>query len=318
MRIGLLVLDGCLGSAVASIIDIVTAAEALRPAVDPSIPGIELSVAGPRKRVTASNGMTITTDRTLRELADLDVVVVGALGTITGPDTEAALAGRAARSTVAALSTVDPGRARIAAACTGVFTVAETGLLDGRQVTTTWFLTPVFKARYPAVSVDLDRMVVADGPVLTAGAAFAHIDLALAIVGGISLELAQQVARLLLVDERPSQAAFVSYDHLHHDDPLVRAFERHVRRHLDEPFDTSSVARAIGAGRRTLERRTRQVLDLTPLEIVQRLRLERAGHLRRTTDLATDAIARQVGYANADTLRALERRAANPTSRVAR
>jgi transcriptional regulator GlxA family with amidase domain len=193
--------------------------------------------------------------------------------------------------------------------------VAETGLVDGRQVTTTWFLTPVFRARYPAVSVDLDRMVVFDGPVLTAGAAFAHIDLALAVVGGISTELIQQVARLLLIDERPSQAAFVTYDHLQHDDPIVRAFEHHVRQHLDEPFDTSTVARAIGASRRTLERRTRQVLDLTPLEIVQRLRLERASHLRRTTDLNSEAIARRVGYANAETLRALERRAALPRPR---
>ena len=59
MRIGLLVLDGCLGSAVATIVDIVNAAEGLRSGVDPSIPRIELSVAGPRKRVTASNGMVM-------------------------------------------------------------------------------------------------------------------------------------------------------------------------------------------------------------------------------------------------------------------
>ena len=182
MHVGLVALDGCLGSAVASIVDIVTTAEALRSGIDPSIPAIELSVAGPRRRITASNGMTITASRTLRELDDLDVVAVAALGTITGPDTEAALEGRAGRAVVAALRTVDPQRSRLAAACTGVFALAETGLLDGRQVTTTWFLTPVFRARYPKVSVDLDRMVVADGPILTAGAAFAHIDLALAIV----------------------------------------------------------------------------------------------------------------------------------------
>jgi transcriptional regulator GlxA family with amidase domain len=189
-----------------------------------------------------------------------------------------------------------------------VFTLAETGLLDGRRVTTTWFLVSTFRDRYPRVSVDLDRMVVGDGPFLTAGAAFAHIDLALAIVRDVSADLARQVARMLLVDERPSQATYVIYDHLHHEDPIVLAFERHVRRHLDRRFDSSAVARAIGTSRRTLERRTRSTLGLSPLEIVQRLRMERAEHLRQTTDLSTDGIARRVGYGSAETLRALRRR----------
>jgi len=189
-----------------------------------------------------------------------------------------------------------------------VFPLAETGLLDGRRVTTTWFLTPTFRARYPRVTLDLDRMVVADGPILTAGAAFAHIDLALAIVRGVSAELAGRVARLLLIDERPSQSAYVLYEYLQHDDPVVAAFEQHVRGRLDRPFAAAEAARAIGTTRRTLERRTRETLGMSPLEIVQRMRLERAAHLRRTTNLSTDAIAERVGYANAETLRALERR----------
>jgi transcriptional regulator GlxA family with amidase domain len=314
MRIGLLVQDGFFASAVTSVIDIVKTGELVRPQLDPSLPAIELTIAGPRRRVVTGSGMTITTERTLRELDDLDVVVVPALGTITGPDTEIAVAGRDGRAVVRALSTLDPDRSRIAAACTGVFPLAETGLLDGRRVTTTWFLLTTFRARYPAVAVDLDSMVVADGRFLTAGAAFAHIDLALTILRGISSDLAQHVARLLLIDERPSQAAFVVYDHLDHHDPIVLDFERHLRQHLDQPFDAARVARALGTSRRTLERRTRGVLGLSPLDIVQRLRLERADHLRRTTDLSTEEIAHRVGYANAETLRALRRRTLTPTA----
>lgn len=320
MRIGLLVQDGCFTSALASIVDIVRIAELVRPQIDPALPALELAIAGPRRRVVTGAGMTVTAERTLRELDDLDVVIVPALGTLTAPDTEAAVAGREGRAVVRALGRIDPARCRLAAACTGVFPLAETGLLDGRRVTTTWFLLTAFRARYPAVAVDLDSMVVADGPFLTAGAAFAHIDLALAILRGISSELAQHVARLLLIDERPSQAAFVVYDHLDHDDPIVRDFERYLRKHLAAPFDVAGAARAIGTSRRTLERRTRHVLGLSPLDIVQRLRLERADHLRRTTNLSTDDIAHRVGYANAETLRALRRRTVRqwtPSSRWA-
>jgi transcriptional regulator GlxA family with amidase domain len=317
MRIGLVVQDGSFASALSAIVDIVTTAEVVRPQIDATIAPIEVVIAAGRRRVTTTAAMTIQASRTLAELDDLDVVVVPALGTITGPDTETALASRAGRAVVRALSAIDPGRTRIAAACTGVFPLAETGLIDCRRVTTTWFLTPTFRARYPTVSVDLDAMVVADGPFLTAGAAFAHIDLALALLRGISVELAEHVARLLLIDERPSQAAHVIYNYLEHNDAIVLAFERYVRQHLDEPFNAASVARAIGTSRRSLERRTRRTLDLTPLAIVQRLRLERAEHLKRTTDFSTDEIARRVGYANAETLRSLQRRAASPPPHLA-
>jgi transcriptional regulator GlxA family with amidase domain len=317
MRIGLVLQDRFFGSAVSSVMDILATAEAVRPDIDPSIPALEVVVAGPRRRVTSTAGMSIEATRSLRELDDLDVVVVPALGTITGPDTEAAVESAGGRAVVRALGGIDPARSRLAAACTGVFPLAETGILDGRRATTTWFLTPTFRVRYPRVAVDLDRMVVADGPVLTAGAAFAHIDLALAILRGVSAELSGHVARLLLIDERPSQAAYVTYDHLQHDDPVVLAFERHVRGQLERPFDASDAASAIGTSRRTLERRTRQTLGMSPLDIVQRLRLERAAHLRRTTNLSTEAIAQRVGYANAETLRALQRRTARSAGAAA-
>jgi transcriptional regulator GlxA family with amidase domain len=250
----------------------------------------------------------------LRELDDLDVVVVATLGTFTGPATEAAMEQSDTRTLVRILRSLDPQRTRLAAACTGVFPLAEAGHLDGRLATTTWFLTPTFRARYPEVSLDLERMVVADGPVLTAGAAFAHIDLGLAILRSISPELTRHVARLLLIDERPAQSAYIVYDHLQHDDPLVLAFEGFVRRHLAEQFDIRRATHAIGTSRRTLERRTREVLGMSPLDIVHRLRLERAAHLRRTSELSSEVIAERVGYANAETLRALERRAARPDS----
>lgn len=155
-----------------------------------------------------------------------------------------------------------------------MFAVAETGRMHHRRATTSWFLGPEFLKRYPTVALDLDTMVVVDGNL--AGAAFAHIDLALSLVRSISPDLAQYVAKLLIIDERPSQAAFVAYEHLRHEDPIVVEFERFVRARLDEPFNVAFVAQSLGTSRRTLERRVRAALNLTPLGFVQRLRIERA------------------------------------------
>ncbi|MFK8022641.1 MAG: GlxA family transcriptional regulator [Ilumatobacter sp.] len=307
MRMGLLVHDGCFGSAVASVIDIIRVADSVRPGVDPTIPPIDLSIAARRKRVSTTTSMTLNADRSLSDLDELDVVIVPALGTLTAAETAIALDDVSGRSVIRAIESVDTTTTRIAAACTGVFAVAEAGIVDGRRATTSWFLGPEFRRRYPSVDLDLDTMVVADGNLVTAGAAFAHIDLALSLLRSISPDLAQHVARLLLIDERPSQAAFVAYEHLSHDDPIVIDFERYVRAHLDEPFDVADVARQLGVGRRTLERHIRSAINLTPLGFVKRLRLERARHLTATTALSTADIALRVGYANAETLRALLR-----------
>ena len=321
MLLGIAVSDGCFGSALASIIDIIRVAESVRGQVDEAIPDLELRVAGSKRTVTTSSDMTISTNCGLSDLDVCDMIIVPALGTLTGAETHRRLDHEDGHALVRALRNVDPATTRLAAACTGVFALAESGHIDGRRATTSWFLGPDFRRDYPAIELDLDAMVVADGPALTAGAAFAHIDLALAILRTVSNDLARHVAQLLVIDERPSQAAFMAYDHMQHDDPIVIEFERHIRSTLDQTFDVSVAAAVIGTSRRTLERRVRDVLGLTPLGLVRRLRLERASHLSATTDLTTEDIAQRVGYANAETLRALIRQSQHlvePRSRSTR
>ncbi|MBR7514118.1 AraC family transcriptional regulator, partial [Mycobacterium tuberculosis] len=66
--------------------------------------------------------------------------------------------------------------------CASTFLLAETGVLDGRRATTTWWYAPLFRQRYPKVTLEAEQIVVADWPVATGGAAMAQMDLMLAIV----------------------------------------------------------------------------------------------------------------------------------------
>ena len=308
MRVALLASDGCFSSALTALIDVLSTAEAQRPDVDPSIPPIRIDVAGTSRTITTGAGLTVPVTMHLSELQGVDVVVVPALGTMTAEDTLSALAVRSNRVIISILDDLDPDVTTVAAACTGVFTLAESGLLDRRRATTSWWLGAAFRSRYPSVLLDLGSMVVADAGVMTAGAAFAHIDLALALVRRVSPCLAEYVARLLVIDERASQSAYIVVEHLNHNDPLVRAFEQQARACLGEALDVRKLAAAIGTSPRTLERRTQTALGMSPLALVQRLRAERAVHLLRTTPQSVDQIAPQVGYANASTLRSLLRR----------
>jgi len=208
----------------------------------------------------------------------------------------------------AALRQWDRRDATVATACIGTFVMAESGLLDQQRATTTWWLAPLFRRRYPQVLLDESNMIVKSGRYVTAGAALSHIDLALWLVRGVSPKLASLTAKYLIVDSRPSQSAYALTDHLVHSDALVLRFESWARSRLKHGFSLDEAAEAVGASKRTLARRMQTVLGKSPLSYFQSLRVERAVHLLRTSSASVDEIATRVGYTEGSILRVLLRR----------
>jgi transcriptional regulator GlxA family with amidase domain len=196
----------------------------------------------------------------------------------------------------------------MSAACVGTFVMAESGLLDHREATTTWWLAPLFRTRYPTVRLDESHMLIKSGRMVTAGAALSHMDLALWLIRQHSPKLADLTAKYLIVDSRPSQSAYVLTDHLIHNDPMVERFEQWARGRLAEGFSLDDAARAVAASKRTLARRLHAVLGKSPLSYFQSLRVERAVHLLKTGNESVEEIAARVGYADGVTLRTLLRR----------
>lgn len=197
--------------------------------------------------------------------------------------------------------------ARIAASCIGTFLLAETGLLDHREATTTWWLAPLFRQRYPKVLLDESRMLVSADAVVTAGAAMGHLDLALWQIRTASPELSTLVSRYLLADIRSLQATYIIPNHLAQADPLILRFERWMRENLKKGFSLQKAAKALATSARTLQRRCDAVLGKSPLGYFQDLRVEHAQSLLHGNDVDVEKIAAQVGYADGATLRTLLR-----------
>lgn len=302
LNVHVLVLDGVFDAGLALVLDTFDTANALAGAAEQRV---RVAVIGVRRRVRTHLGFVVPV--VPRPRARPDVVLVPALGEKTPEALERALARRDVLDATAALQTAAAAGTQVTAACTATFVLGDAGLLAGRRATTTWWLAPLFRARFPAVALDDARMVVEDGAVVTAGSALAHLDLALWLVRRRSPTLARTVANHLLYDTRPSQAPYVMPDHLAHADPLVARFEVWARGHLAS-FSLGAAARAVGATERTLERRVHAVLGKSPLAFVQDLRVAQAVHRLQTTDDSLEAIAAGVGYSEATTLRTLLRR----------
>jgi transcriptional regulator GlxA family with amidase domain len=307
MRIHILALNGVLDTGLAAVLDAFGFANALAEMTGISSLRFQTKVVGLRKTVTTAQGLSVPVTSAARAQTP-DAVVMPAINRIMPEPLLQALASGEVREAVAVLRKWSGRGALTAAACVGTFVLAEAALLDGEEATTTWWLAPLFRQRYPGVRLDESRLIVQSNAVVTAGAALSHLDLALTLIQRASPDLASLTAKYLVADVRSSQAAYAIPGHLVHTDLLVHKFERWARQRLAEGFSLDQAAAELATSKRTLARRTQGVLGKSPLEYFQDLRIERAVHLLETSQASVDQIATEVGYAEGVTLRVLLRR----------
>jgi transcriptional regulator GlxA family with amidase domain len=306
MRIAILVLDELFDTGLTVMLDAFTLANKFSALQLGGTLRFDLSIVGVRRRVRSGQGLAIPVHTITPDLKP-DWVIVPALNTGRPEQLVPALERRDVIQAKIQLRKWHAEGAHIAAACIGTFLLAEAGLLDHREATTTWWLAPLFRQRYPNVMLDESRMLVPSDVGVTAGAAMGHLDLALWLIRKASPELAAVVSRYLLADIRSSQAPYIIPNHLAQADPLILRFERWARDHLKAGFSLQEAASALATSARTLQRRCEVVLGKSPLSYFQDLRVERAQSLLHGSGLDLDAIAAEVGYVDGATLRTLLR-----------
>jgi transcriptional regulator GlxA family with amidase domain len=306
MRISVLALDELFDTGLTVLLDAFTLANKFSALQLGRAPRFDVSIVGVRRRVRSGQGLAIPVQAITPDLKP-DWVIVPALNTGRPEQLVPALERRDVIEAKIQLRKWHAEGVYLAASCIGSFILAETGLLDHREATTTWWLAPLFRQRYPNVLLDESRMLVPSDVGVTAGAAMGHLDLALWLIRKASPELAAVVSRYLLADIRSSQAPYIIPNHLAQADPLVLRFEQWARKNLKAGFSLQEAAKALATSARTLQRRCEAVLGKSPLAYFQDLRVERARSLLHGSGLDVDAIAAEVGYVDGATLRTLLR-----------
>ncbi|WP_019926725.1 GlxA family transcriptional regulator [Nocardia sp. BMG111209] len=308
MNVVILVVEGVADFGLAALLETLNTANSLRTELDNASPPWSVRCVSFGAGVRSGYGHLIPTVPLAECDGDADVMIVPAVAAL---EAEALIGLVSAPESRAVLDLIACSRARgvhLAGACTGTFFLAEAGVLDGQPATTSWWLGPVFRRRYPKAELDEGRTLCRGDQVTTAGASLSHLDLALSLVQAQSPALATLTSRYMAVGNRKSQAAHVIPEVVARGNVLVADFERWVRTNLSEPMRLADVSRMLGASERGLQRAMQAELGKSPQEFVHDIRLERAVELLRTTALTVDAVAGRVGYQNASTLRTLIRR----------
>jgi len=271
------------------------------------VPPYEVVLVGVRKgRVRTESGLNLFADETLSEHCLYDTLVVpGGRGIRVDPKV---------REAVSRWLRAHAGKARrVASVCTGIYALADAGLLDGRFATTHWRYASDVGSTWKKVSVNADAIFVKDGKYYTSAGITAGIDLCLAFVEeDCGQEVALKVARELVVYLKRSGGQ------LQYSQPLAlqtQAKEHFgdiagwIRGHLADDLTVESIAEHANLSPRHFTRKFKRLVGVTPADFVEELRLDEARWLLVNARDPIAKVAENVGYSSDDTFRrAFERR----------
>ncbi|MEV0116089.1 helix-turn-helix domain-containing protein [Streptomyces sp. NPDC050844] len=204
-----------------------------------------------------------------------------------------------------ALARIRPGT-RLVSICTGAFTLAAAGLLDGRPATTHWSLADLFRRMFPQVDLDPDVLFVDDGDMLTSAGAASGIDVCLHMVrSDHGSAVANRVARHCVVPpwREGGQAQYIEQPVPDEGVTGTAATRAWAMEHLDRPLALRELAAHARMSPRTFARRFQEETGTSPGRWLIQQRVHRARHLLESSDLAVDRIAAEVGFATGTSLR---------------
>lgn len=196
---------------------------------------------------------------------------------------------------------------RFGSVCTGALLLAQTGLLNGRKVTTHWSVSALLTARYPDTEVTADALYVMDGPLRTAAGVTSGLDLALRLVEeDLGREVAQDVAaNLVMFFKRP-----VNQNHFIREQKTslsgrsaLQDLQRWTIANISEVTTVQQMAAHIHLSVRHLTRLFHHELQVTPGEWLEAEKVARARQLLESGELPVKAIAAASGFSGVDTLR---------------
>jgi transcriptional regulator GlxA family with amidase domain len=197
-----------------------------------------------------------------------------------------------------------PNTRRIAALGRGIYPLAATGLLDGRQAVIHWRFAKDVASRFPKLHVNPNNLFVKDGPFYTCAGGTSAIDFALALVEeDFGRHIALALARELLVHVKRSG------EHEQYSEALkfqIRSSDRFadlpawILSHLSDDLSIDALAQRAAMSRRNFTRLFHEAFGKSPAQFVAEARIAEAQQRLLVPRNSIESIAQSLGFRSAD------------------
>lgn len=266
-------------------------------------PIFQVQLVGLTREVKLHNGaFTVHADALLHEVKKTDLIFIPALF----GDMKKALA--ANEELLPWIIAHHKRGAEVASLCIGAFVLASTGLLDGKKCSTHWRYANLFREMFPAVELVDDRIITEEHGIYSSGGANSYWNLLLHLLEKYtSRDIAIFASKVFAVEfHRTTQSAFIMFNGQkgHEDIPVKRAQE-FIENNVAEKISVEELADKFAIGKRHFERRFKKATNNTPVEYIQRVKVEAAKKSLETSRKNINEVMFDVGYSDSKAFRSV-------------
>lgn len=299
-RIALLIHEDIYSSSIASVIDLFAGANwYLEQSGRPPVFTIEL-VSENADNIQLNVPARFICYRTIDRVTQTDLII------IPGFNGDSKVILKKYSAAIDWIKQMNKSGTEIASMCVGSFFLAEAGLLNGKTATSHWAATDEMQLRYPLVKVKSDNVITDQDGIYTGGGAFASLKLILYLIEKFcGRETLLGVSKQFSIDIAPdSQAHFAVFtgQRQHNDEEILKS-QAYIEQHYSTNISIDQVSAVTNTGKRNFIRRFKAATNNTPIEYLQRVRIEAAKKALEDNNLQLNEVANIIGYGDIKTFR---------------
>jgi transcriptional regulator GlxA family with amidase domain len=266
-------------------------------------PMFKVELVGIAKEVSLNKGaFSVHTDVLLKDVKKTDIIFVPALS----GDLKSAI--EMNKDFIPWIIDQYQKGAEVASLCIGAFLLASTGLLNGKKCSTHWIYANEFRDMFPEITLVDDRIITEEDGLYSSGGAASYWNLLLYLIEKYTgREMAILASKFFAIEiDRKSQSPFIMFNgqKKHEDEPIKQAQE-FIEKNVTEKISVEELATRFAIGRRHFERRFKKATNNTPVEYIQRVKIEAAKKQLEDGNKNVSEVMYDVGYSDTKAFRTI-------------